>query len=134
MNVTSLPLSLYIHFPWCVRKCGYCDFNSYAIDTKVMEKEYLRALLRDLRGELSKIANRQISSIFIGGGTPSCRWAKPIIGVIAIWADIVCRSIGADIAGKSEQHQGREYAVSCETYSHAQPFTAAKYSRRHKDS
>ena len=68
------PLSLYIHFPWCIKKCPYCDFNSHEIgnDPKVLpEKEYLSALLRDLEVALPQIWGRPVSSIFIGGGTPS---------------------------------------------------------------
>lgn len=66
------PLSLYIHVPWCVRKCPYCDFNSHAQRNDALpQTEYLTALLADLEQELPNIAEREIVSIFIGGGTPS---------------------------------------------------------------
>ena len=68
------PLSLYIHFPWCIKKCPYCDFNSHEIGSdanNLPEKEYLSALLRDLEAALPLIWGRRVSSIFIGGGTPS---------------------------------------------------------------
>ena len=65
------PLSLYIHLPWCVRRCPYCDFNSYALNDKIPESEYLGALLSDLNSELLRIQRRRIESVFIGGGTPS---------------------------------------------------------------
>lgn len=66
------PLALYIHFPWCVRKCPYCDFNSHALtDAGVPEKIYLQALLADLKASLPWAQNRRVESIFIGGGTPS---------------------------------------------------------------
>ena len=65
------PLSLYIHFPWCARKCPYCDFNSHAIQGDVPETEYVEALLRDLEQELPAVWGRTIQSIFMGGGTPS---------------------------------------------------------------
>jgi len=65
------PLSLYIHTPWCVRKCPYCDFNSHAIKDDVPEKQYLQALLRDLEQDLPLVWGRRIQSVFIGGGTPS---------------------------------------------------------------
>jgi putative oxygen-independent coproporphyrinogen III oxidase len=67
------PLSLYIHLPWCVKKCPYCDFNSHATGdgNSFPEQAYIDALLRDLEFELPRIASRQIVSIFIGGGTPS---------------------------------------------------------------
>jgi oxygen-independent coproporphyrinogen-3 oxidase len=66
-----IPLSLYIHLPWCVRKCPYCDFNSHAAPAEIPEDRYVAALLRDLETELPNIWGRRILSIFIGGGTPS---------------------------------------------------------------
>ncbi|MCE7505779.1 radical SAM family heme chaperone HemW [Polynucleobacter sp. IMCC30063] len=66
------PLSLYIHFPWCEKKCPYCDFNSHQIkDTGFDEARYLRALIQDLQTELPRIWGRKVQTIFIGGGTPS---------------------------------------------------------------
>lgn len=65
------PLSLYIHFPWCIKKCPYCDFNSHEMRDLSLEKIYLEALHRDLQSALPLIAGREIISIFIGGGTPS---------------------------------------------------------------
>lgn len=67
------PLSLYIHVPWCVRKCPYCDFNSHGIGrtADLPETAYLDALLADLDGELALADQRELASIFIGGGTPS---------------------------------------------------------------
>ena len=67
----SPPLSLYIHIPWCVRKCPYCDFNSHAVKQGVPEAAYVDALLHDLSIDSELIDDRQLSSIFIGGGTPS---------------------------------------------------------------
>jgi putative oxygen-independent coproporphyrinogen III oxidase len=64
-------LSLYLHFPWCVRKCPYCDFNSYTLHGALAEAEYLEALLQDLRVQSSAVAARCVQSIFFGGGTPS---------------------------------------------------------------
>lgn len=72
LNLTSLPpLSLYIHFPWCVRKCPYCDFNSHEAKGELPEKEYLDAVRLDLEQSLPMIWGRKIHTIFIGGGTPS---------------------------------------------------------------
>ncbi|BCB09865.1 YggW family oxidoreductase [Vreelandella venusta] len=66
------PLSLYIHTPWCVRKCPYCDFNSHEPGSdELPEAAYLNALLNDLEGDLSLASEREIQTIFIGGGTPS---------------------------------------------------------------
>ncbi len=65
------PLSLYIHFPWCVRKCPYCDFNSHEAPGPIPEVAYIDALLADLQQDLPSIWGRPVRSIFIGGGTPS---------------------------------------------------------------
>ena len=66
------PLSLYIHIPWCIKKCPYCDFNSHAIKADTPEAAYIDALLKDLAKDLQEHAiTRHISTIFIGGGTPS---------------------------------------------------------------
>ncbi|MGO4998006.1 radical SAM family heme chaperone HemW [Oceanisphaera sp. W20_SRM_FM3] len=65
------PLSLYIHIPWCVQKCPYCDFNSHAMKEAIPEQAYIAALLEDLRQDLHFAQGRSLHSIFIGGGTPS---------------------------------------------------------------
>ncbi|MDP2430474.1 MAG: radical SAM family heme chaperone HemW [Pseudomonadota bacterium] len=68
---TQPPLSVYAHIPWCVRKCPYCDFNSHARREEIPEARYLDALTRDLELALPEVWGREVSSIFIGGGTPS---------------------------------------------------------------
>ena len=65
------PLALYIHIPWCVRKCPYCDFNSHAASPVLPEEDYVDALLADLDQDLPAVYGRTLSSIFFGGGTPS---------------------------------------------------------------
>lgn len=74
-NPKNIPLSLYIHMPWCVRKCPYCDFNSHAVpDGKLsldLEQEYLQALVADFDTQIEWAQGREIQSVFIGGGTPS---------------------------------------------------------------
>ncbi|MBK5537732.1 radical SAM family heme chaperone HemW [Pseudomonas sp. TH05] len=65
------PLALYIHIPWCVRKCPYCDFNSHTASPVLPEEEYVDALLADLDQDLHAVYGRELSSIFFGGGTPS---------------------------------------------------------------
>ncbi|MEH6469077.1 MAG: radical SAM family heme chaperone HemW [Porticoccus sp.] len=65
------PLSLYIHIPWCVRKCPYCDFNSHTASDVLPEEEYVLALIRDLDIEEAYVQGRKLTSIFFGGGTPS---------------------------------------------------------------
>ncbi|MCP5141212.1 MAG: oxygen-independent coproporphyrinogen III oxidase-like protein [Gammaproteobacteria bacterium] len=73
MAIEALPpLALYVHIPWCVRKCPYCDFNSHALrDDAPPERAYVAALLNDLESQLPSVWGRTLSSIFIGGGTPS---------------------------------------------------------------
>ena len=75
LNPALVPLSLYIHMPWCVRKCPYCDFNSHAVpDGKLsldLEREYLQALVEDFKTQIDFAQGRAIHSVFIGGGTPS---------------------------------------------------------------
>ena len=65
------PLSLYVHIPWCIEKCPYCDFNSHKLKGEIPEQEYLTALIDDLKQDLSFVQGRHLFSIFIGGGTPS---------------------------------------------------------------
>jgi putative oxygen-independent coproporphyrinogen III oxidase len=65
------PLSLYVHFPWCVRKCPYCDFNSHTLHGALPEADYVAALLRDLALQAHLAQGRELQSIFLGGGTPS---------------------------------------------------------------
>ena len=76
--MTHIPLSLYIHIPWCIRKCPYCDFNSHAAPSGLPEKQYVQALLTNLAQELPHIWGRKLESIFIGGGTPSLFSAESI--------------------------------------------------------
>ena len=68
---TRPPLTLYVHLPWCVRKCPYCDFNSHAARAALPEDDYVTALLRDLEQEWPNSGGRPIETIFLGGGTPS---------------------------------------------------------------
>ena len=80
-NLLKLPpLSLYIHYPWCVKKCPYCDFNSH--DSEIQDG-YISALLKDLDGDLKYVQQRTINSIFIGGGTPSLMSIKDITHLFA---------------------------------------------------
>jgi oxygen-independent coproporphyrinogen-3 oxidase len=69
--VKNPPLALYAHFPWCVQKCPYCDFNSYTLKEQLPEERYIDALRRDLDAQAATISDRPLSSIFLGGGTPS---------------------------------------------------------------
>ena len=71
MALIAPPLALYLHFPWCVRKCPYCDFNSHALKAELPQESYLEALLADLDAQPALIGDRPIVSLFLGGGTPS---------------------------------------------------------------
>ncbi|HET9694269.1 MAG TPA: radical SAM protein, partial [Steroidobacteraceae bacterium] len=67
-----IPLALYVHLPWCVRKCPYCDFNSHVVPAAGLpERAYLEALLQDLEFAAQDVAGREVVSVFFGGGTPS---------------------------------------------------------------
>jgi len=85
LNFTqTIPLSLYVHLPWCVRKCPYCDFNSHETGHAApKETAYVDTLIRDLESELPRIWGRRITSIFIGGGTPSLFSAEAINRLLA---------------------------------------------------
>lgn len=65
------PFSLYVHLPWCVKKCPYCDFNSHAAPSQLPEHEYVQVLLQDLAQDLPRVSGRTLKSVFFGGGTPS---------------------------------------------------------------
>ncbi len=80
------PLSLYIHIPWCVKKCPYCDFNSHEINGNVdsLEDDYVSGLIRDLEIALPQIWGRRVTSIFFGGGTPSLFSARAIDTILTV--------------------------------------------------
>jgi len=92
-HFTALPpLALYVHIPWCVRKCPYCDFNSHAAQDSLPERQYVDALLTDLDQELPSVWGRVVSSIFIGGGTPSLFSAEAIDRLlVGIRARLQCK-------------------------------------------
>lgn len=76
------PLALYIHIPWCIQKCPYCDFNSHAVKQGIPEQEYISHLLADLTEDLPLVSGRTLHSIFIGGGTPSVFSAEGIAAIL----------------------------------------------------
>ncbi|MBL8481546.1 MAG: oxygen-independent coproporphyrinogen III oxidase-like protein [Rhodocyclaceae bacterium] len=77
------PLGLYVHFPWCVAKCPYCDFNSHALRGDMPEADYIDALVADLESALPLIWGRRVTSIFFGGGTPSLMSAESFERLLA---------------------------------------------------
>lgn len=101
LNPALVPLSLYIHMPWCVRKCPYCDFNSHAVpDGKLsldLEQEYLQALVADFKTQLDFAQGRQIHSVFIGGGTPSLISAKGYVWLFKQLKSIIAFEDGCEI-------------------------------------
>lgn len=94
-------MSLYIHMPWCVRKCPYCDFNSHAVpDGKLsldLEQQYLQALVEDFKTQLDFAQGRQIHSVFIGGGTPSLISAKGYVWLFEQLKSIIPFEDGCEI-------------------------------------
>lgn len=71
LQVSSIPLALYIHIPWCVKKCPYCDFNSHTLNDDINFGNYVDVLLTDAKSQMAFVQGRKVSSVFIGGGTPS---------------------------------------------------------------
>ncbi|MBS3743666.1 MAG: radical SAM family heme chaperone HemW [Wenzhouxiangellaceae bacterium] len=82
MPLTLPPLSLYVHLPWCVAKCPYCDFNSHALTGDLPEQAYVEALMADLELDLPRVWGRTVHSVFFGGGTPSLFSARAIGQII----------------------------------------------------
>ena len=80
---SPLPLALYVHLPWCARKCPYCDFNSHEARGPIPESAYVNALLADLEQDLPRVWGRRIGSLFIGGGTPSLFSAEALDRLLA---------------------------------------------------
>lgn len=112
--LTHIPLSLYIHIPWCVRKCPYCDFNSHTLKNELPEEAYLAALVADLEENLHYIQDRPLVSIFFGGGTPSLFSAPTIAAILeAVQKRVKCPS-NIEITleanpGTFEQQRFRDY-------------------------
>jgi oxygen-independent coproporphyrinogen-3 oxidase len=117
-GLTSLPpLSVYVHVPWCVRKCPYCDFNSHAADGDIPERAYLDALRADLEQALPQIWGRQVISVFIGGGTPSLLSAAGLDELLAMLRAYLNLWPDAEITmeanpGTAEAGRFRDYAAS----------------------
>ncbi len=89
MSLMLPPLALYIHIPWCIRKCPYCDFNSHQSDNNIPEAEYVDALRHDLQQDQILAQGRKLSSIFFGGGTPSIFSAAAIANILQDAEEII---------------------------------------------
>ncbi len=118
LNLPALPpLALYVHFPWCVRKCPYCDFNSHEAGSELPESAYLDALRADLEQSLPLIWGRKIVSVFIGGGTPSLMSAAGLDRLMSDIRSLLPLEAGAEITmeanpGTFEADKFRSYADS----------------------
>jgi oxygen-independent coproporphyrinogen-3 oxidase len=111
------PLSLYIHIPWCARKCPYCDFNSHEARAAVPEERYVAALLADLELALPRIWGRRVTSVFFGGGTPSLFSARAIAAILDAARARLPLAPDAEITleanpGTVEADQFREFAAA----------------------
>ncbi|MES2579741.1 MAG: radical SAM family heme chaperone HemW [Pseudomonadota bacterium] len=91
------PLSLYIHIPWCVKKCPYCDFNSHESRTEIPENRYVAALIADLEQSVPRVYGRKIRSVFFGGGTPSLFSAESIDEILSAVRMLTPLEYGAEI-------------------------------------
>jgi putative oxygen-independent coproporphyrinogen III oxidase len=91
------PLSLYIHIPWCVKKCPYCDFNSHESRTEIPEERYVAALIADLEQSVSRVYGRKIKTVFFGGGTPSLFSAEAINDILSAVRMLTPLDYGAEI-------------------------------------
>jgi putative oxygen-independent coproporphyrinogen III oxidase len=91
------PLSLYIHIPWCVKKCPYCDFNSHESRAEIPEKRYVAALIADLEQSVPRVYGRKIKSVFFGGGTPSLFSAESIDEILSAVRMLTPLDYGAEV-------------------------------------
>jgi len=91
------PLSLYIHIPWCAKKCPYCDFNSHESRSDIPEKRYVAALIADLEQSVPRVYGRKIKSVFFGGGTPSLFSADSINDILSAVRMLTPLEYGAEI-------------------------------------
>ena len=91
------PIAIYVHIPWCVRKCPYCDFNSHTRPDRLPESDYVQALLADLDGDLDLAAGRSVASVFLGGGTPSLFGVEAIAGLLEGLARRLPFEAGAEV-------------------------------------
>ncbi len=108
------PLSLYIHIPWCIKKCPYCDFNSHEARDQIPEIAYVDALLADLANEMPLVWGRQFTSVFIGGGTPSLFSAKALDRLLSGVRALTALAPNAEVTleanpGTFEQAKFKEY-------------------------
>ena len=111
----SIPLALYVHFPWCVRKCPYCDFNSHPLKGTLDESGYLQALLVDLAVQLETAVETPITSVFFGGGTPSLFSAAAFEAVLQAASSHLAADVEITMEanpGTTEHHNFADYRAA----------------------
>lgn len=117
LDIDAIPLALYVHFPWCERKCPYCDFNSHEQFKPAEQSDYIDALLSDLEQQLGSLHQRPLHSIFLGGGTPSLFSGASIERLLGAidkrWG------IGRDVEVTMEANPGSAEAVRFRSYRNA---------------
>jgi putative oxygen-independent coproporphyrinogen III oxidase len=96
-SLISPPLGLYVHFPWCVRKCPYCDFNSYTLKGELEQAGYVARLVRDIEAQAPQVQSREVGSVFFGGGTPSLFAPEAIGRVLAAVRRHLCVAPDAEV-------------------------------------
>jgi putative oxygen-independent coproporphyrinogen III oxidase len=134
--LTTPPLALYVHFPWCVRKCPYCDFNSHTLHGELPEERYVAALERDIEAQSAWVEGRPVVSVFLGGGTPSLFSPGAIARVLATARRHLGLTAGTEVTleanpGTIERGRFAEYAAAGVTRVSlgAQSFDAAALQR-----
>ena len=110
LDPVEIPLSLYAHFPWCIRKCPYCDFNSHELTASLDENRYIDQLLFDLEADRALTHDRTIETLFLGGGTPSLFSADAISKLLSGIATRI--PIAADVEVTMEINPGSVEQVS----------------------
>ena len=95
--MTDPSLALYVHMPWCVRKCPYCDFNSHQLKSAAPDTSYIDALIRDFEMELPRLAGRRIDTVFFGGGTPSLFQPEDFSRLLGAWSNRIAFPSDAEV-------------------------------------
>src|SRR5271155_1797794 len=90
-------LALYVHMPWCVRKCPYCDFNSHQLKAAAPDAAYVDALIRDFDLELPRVIGRRIDTVFFGGGTPSLFQPEDFSRLLGALRQRIAFAAGAEV-------------------------------------
>ena len=109
----SPPLALYVHVPWCVQKCPYCDFNSHEAGETIPERAYVDALIADLQSALPLIWGRPVQTVFFGGGTPSLLSPAAIDALIAPFRALAMLAPDAEAGALRDSSAATTWAAFC---------------------